>query len=639
MQRGLAASVLAAAALLAGPAGEGPSPADAAASPGRPIRVKGTWPRAGDDTVLTDPVVVRFSAPVDFTTVNSASLRIYRPGAGPEAIPGAYSAGTKRDGSPDPRFVVFTPDQPFAAAETYRILVGIAIRGMGARPLFEPVLVEFETSPAKSEASITPLGPREKPRRVPPRGPAPRVTYTFPAEGLGNVYTDDVVVRFDRPIDPESLGLFSFHVLQGAVVVPGTVAMPLDNAFHEALFRPERPLYPDTTFQIVVTRDIRSARGRFLRSEFRAGFGTSPFKDGIRPVRPEDFTPGPFLEEGRAFHTACPLDGGDVIVAGGQNLPGGPLFSTERFRRGQGVFERNGDLAQARRKHAGVTLKDTRVMVCGGFGINGETLNSVEFYDPASKTWSTGAPMNVSRANHTATVLASGRVLVASGFTTDAGSLTWTLTAEIYDPAAGTWTFTGAAPNIPRGGHTATMLHDGRVLLAGGGAAFDPGAEIYDPATDSFALPNSGPLEYRIFHGATLTKNGTVLLAGGGPAQAEQYDPVSGSFVASGSCPPFGLASAEAPSFATLTAIPGGRVALIGGFVPSEGLVLDQVQLWAAGGLNGTGAFYPMLFDLEVPRAGHTITTLSDGRFLLVGGLGTLGAVNERRSTIFLPSQ
>ena len=85
MQRGLAASVLAAAALLAGPAGEGPSPADAAASPGRPIRVKGTWPRAGDDTVLTDPVVVRFSAPVDFTTVNSASLRIYRPGAGPDA--------------------------------------------------------------------------------------------------------------------------------------------------------------------------------------------------------------------------------------------------------------------------------------------------------------------------------------------------------------------------------------------------------------------------------------------------------------------------------------------------------------------------------------------------------------------------
>jgi hypothetical protein len=601
--------------------------------------VRGTWPRAGDGLVLTDPVVVRFSAPVDFTTVNSASIRVYRPGAGPEAIPGAYAAGTKRDGSPDPRVVVFTPDQPLAAAETYRLLVGMSVRGTGARPLFEPVLVEFETSPAKSEAAITSLGPRDRPKRVPSRGPAPKITYTFPAEGLGNVYTDDVVVRFNRPIDPESLGLFSFHVLQGDVVVPGSVELENLGAFHEALFRPERPLYPDTTFQIVVTRDIRTERGRFLRSEFRAGFGTSPFKGGIRPVRPEDFTPGPFLEEGRAFHTASPLDGGDVIVAGGQNAAGHPLHSTEVFRREAGSFDRVGDLATARRKHAAVTLKDTRVMVCGGFGPTGETLTSIEIYDPKTGEWTGGTPMQVSRANHTATLLSNGRVLVASGYTTDAGSLTWTLTAEIYDPPTQTWSFTGTAPNTPRGGHTATVMQDGRVLLAGGGAAGDVGAEIFSPSTGAFTLPQGGPLEYRIFHGAALTKNGTVLLAGGGPAQAEQFDPVSDSFVPSGSCPPFGLPSAESPSFATLTTIPGGRVALIGGFVAGSSLVLDQVQLWTAGGQNGTGAFYPMLFDLEVPRAAHTITTLGDGRFLLVGGFGTIGATNERRSTIFLPSQ
>ena len=638
MLRGLAASMLAAAALLSGPAVEGPTTATAADRPPPPIRVKGIWPRDGDDLVLTDPVVVRFTAPVDFATVNTASLRVYRTGA--DTVPGTYAPGTRRDGSPDTRLVVFTPDQPIPANISLRVLVGMGVRGEGGRSLFEPILAEFSTSPAKTEAGITPLGPRDKPKRIPPRGPAPKVTYTFPAEGLGNVYTDDVIIRFNRPIDPDSLDLASFRVLQGNTQVPGSVLHADDGILHEAIYRPSLPLYPDTTFQMIVTRDIRSDRGRFLREEFRAGFGTSPFKGGIRPVRPEDFTPGPLLDEGRAFHTANPLDGGDVIVAGGQSLPGEPLRSTELFRRDLDQFERVGDLATARRKHASVTLKDLRALVCGGFGPDGETLRSVEIYDPAGKVWTETTPMQVSRANHTATLLANGRVLVAAGFTTDNGSLTWTLTAEIYDPVTRTWTFTGTAPNTPRGGHTATVMLDGRVLIAGGGAAGDISAEIYNPTTGAFTLPVNGPLEYRIFHAAALTKNGTVLLAGGGPAQAEQYDPNGDSFVPSGSCPPFGLPTAESPSFATLTAIPGfGRVAMIGGFVPGSNIVLDQVQLWTAGGLNGTGAFYPMLFDLDVPRAGHTITSLGDGRYLLVGGLGTLGVTNEKRSTLFLPSQ
>ena len=638
MLRGLAASMLAAAALLAGPAGEGPSPAGAADRPPPPIRVKGTWPRAGDDDVLTDPVLVRFTAPVDFSTVDTASVRVHRASAGGETVPGTYAPGTRRDGSPDPRLVVFTPDQPLPVGTAFRLLVGTGVRGVGGRPLFEPILAAFETSPAKS-LFFTPLGPKDKPKRLPPRGPAPKITYTFPAEGLGNVYTDEVTIRFNRPIDPESLDAASFRVLQGTTPVPGSVVHVDDGVFHEAIYTPDQPLYPDTTFEMRVTRDVRSDRGRFLREEFRAGFGTSPFKGGIRPVRPEDFATGPLLEEGRAFHTSNALDGGDVIVAGGQSLPGEPLRSTELFLREAEQFERVGDLATARRKHASVTLKDTRVVVCGGFGPTGETLHSIEIYDPATKQWTEGTPMQVSRANHTATLLSNGRVLVAAGFTTDNGSLTWTLTAEIYDPATQSWAFTGTAPNTPRGGHTATVMQDGRVLIAGGGAAGDLAAEIYSPLTGAFTFPINGPLEYRIFHGAALTKNGTVLLAGGGPAQAEQYDPNSDAFVPSGSCPPFGLSSTESPSFATLTTIPGGRVALIGGFVPGASLVLDQVQLWTAGGLNGTGAFYPMLFDLVVPRAGHTITTLGDGRFLLVGGLGTLGVTNERRSTIFLPSQ
>jgi hypothetical protein len=187
-------------------------------------------------------------------------------------------------------------------------------------------------------------------------------------------------------------------------------------------------------------------------------------------------------------------------------------------------------------------------------------------------------------------------------------------------------------------------MEDGRILVAGGGAGSDKSAEIFVPATGTFVLPQGQPLERRIFHAAALTRTGTVLLAGGGPAQAEQYDPAQDAFLPAGSNPVYGLATTDSPLFLTLTPIPGKRIVQIGGFAadgagPGLGLVLDQVQVWAATGLSATGAFYRMFFDLAVPRAAHTVTPLSDGRFLVVGGFGTTENTHEKRTTIFMPSQ
>ena len=142
-------------------------------------------------------------------------------------------------------------------------------------------------------------------------------------------------------------------------------------------------------------------------------------------------------------------------------------------------------------------------------------------------------PTTVPHIGHTATLLADGRVLIAGGSTPEGPAA-----AELYDPTTGTFRRTGSM-TTNRGGHTATLLADGRVLIAGG--AWSPpyselaSAELYDPATETFT-PTGAMLEARSGHVAALLPNGKVLVAGGVDiagaeiASAEIYDPVTGTF-------------------------------------------------------------------------------------------------------------
>ena len=132
----------------------------------------------------------------------------------------------------------------------------------------------------------------------------------------------------------------------------------------------------------------------------------------------------------------------------------------------------------------------------------------------------TRGPVLVPRQGHTATALADGRVLVIGGDVPDgAGNLSATATTEFYDPQTQTFS---AGPSLTqaRSTHTATLLADGRVLVVGGYQVYGPGvasatAEVYDPVTDSFtavATPGMG----RTLHTATPLNDGRVLVVGGG---------------------------------------------------------------------------------------------------------------------------
>jgi hypothetical protein len=206
--------------------------------------------------------------------------------------------------------------------------------------------------------------------------------------------------------------------------------------------------------------------------------------------------------------------------------------------------------------------------------------------------------MTVARWWHSATLLPDGRVLIAGGDATSGRGHT----AELYDPEAHAFTATGRML-YPRGYHQAVLLPSGKVLMVGPYTEY--GAELYDPGTGTFT-ETGAPKIYQLIQTATLLQDGRVLIAG--EAGAELYDPQTGQWSNAGS-----YARTFYANYATL--LNDGRVLFAGDYI-AQLYIPDSNKFTLAGEVGHGGA--------EL----HSQTMLENGRVLVAGGMG-MGRYND----------
>ncbi|HLJ29644.1 MAG TPA: DUF2341 domain-containing protein, partial [Candidatus Angelobacter sp.] len=225
------------------------------------------------------------------------------------------------------------------------------------------------------------------------------------------------------------------------------------------------------------------------------------------------------LDNARFLHTATLLPNGFVLIVGGQDGNSIPMASAELYDPNKQTFTTTGSLKTASDGHSATLMNNGKVLIAGGEtwdpSVGYKVVSRAEVYDPSSGTFSSTGNLTSLRKNHTAALLNGGKVLIAGGTSTSSSSGTLA-SAELYDPAAGTFTVTGSM-NDTRSQHTATLLNSGAVLVAGGfnaNVGTLSSAELFDPVAGTFSYTNQFN-NSRYAHTATLLNNGTVLATGG----------------------------------------------------------------------------------------------------------------------------
>jgi hypothetical protein len=327
------------------------------------------------------------------------------------------------------------------------------------------------------------------------------------------------------------------------------------------------------------------------------------------------------MNEARFEPAAVLLDSGRVLIVGGIERNGVMQPSAELFDPTTGRFTMTGKpLAQHGWGVTATRLRDGKVLIAGGStGCDSPCYTaSAELYDPATGTFALTGKMTVPRAEARAVLLETGEVLLVGGTATT--ELNPVLAAELYHPSTGTFTSIGTthlsdATQI-------VLLNDGRALVIG-----SSGTDLYDPSTKHFTTTGAMTVPRSKFGGALLP-DGRVLITGGqagGPfgtrvTSTQIYDPRTGRFFPGSelNVDRFKLSKA-------VVSLKDGRVLIAGGAEQPE--VYDP----------NSGVFVPVGGAKLDGFCFSTATLLNDGRVLLAGGYAKPGGVGVNHAWLYQP--
>ena len=332
----------------------------------------------------------------------------------------------------------------------------------------------------------------------------------------------------------------------------------------------------------------------------------------------------------RSGGLAVQLLDGTVLVVGGNSNVADP--AAELYDPRTGGWTATGPMVTPRMQFTATRLRDGRVLVATGAADSG-VLAAAELYDPDTREWTATGPMQTARYDATASLLPDGRVLVAGGTIVSHYFNPSVSSAELYDPATGSWMRTGSM-QIARSGHTAILLPSGNVIVLGGWNLNDTlsyplsSAEVYDSATGTWVAAHD-MTQSTIVQTATLLEDGRILVAGGTykaptpqfvtpnggiASTAELYDPTTDSWTATGS-PSTSLVGP------TATLLLDGTVLAAGGLDRREGLAGPAAELY-----DPTTGAWTATSPMIQGRSGHTATLLRDGRVLVAAGISELAS-------------
>lgn len=288
-----------------------------------------------------------------------------------------------------------------------------------------------------------------------------------------------------------------------------------------------RSLHTLTTLQ---DGTVLAAGGQNVSAENQQDFDITPAE--IYNPTTGVWSSGGIINHARVEHTASLLSNGKVLIAGGRR-PSGGLFQTvaELYNPVTHTWQDTGMMLTERAGHKAVTLNNGKVLVVGG-EFSSPDLVTAEIYNPATGTWALTGSLNIFRQNFALVAMADGKAMAIGGYS-DAplnnGSHGYLDTTEIYDPATGNWTL-GPRLNYERSAAVATLLSDGKIMVAGGRGNVPYGtyvsnAEIYDPTSNTWTTQSEFVAPIVTLTGAVLLSNGKVLGIDG--ISSEVFDPLS----------------------------------------------------------------------------------------------------------------